>query len=74
MNKQTIWWNLHKIGISQNLMCKFGLHHYTNEFVGLLHARCGNCNERVQVSTPYDYEPSGGRNKYDEKGFLTYDD
>ena len=68
-----LWKNLHKIGVPQDLLCNLGLHHLTNEFVGILYGRCGNCKERVQVATPYTYEPHAGRNKYDEKGFLTYD-
>ena len=70
---QKAWWFLYKQGVSQDFLCSIGLHHYTNEFVGLLHARCGNCERRIQVCTPYDYEPSVGRNKFDENGFLTYD-
>ena len=70
---QKIWWFLHKQKVSQDLLCRYGLHHYINEFVGLLHKRCGNCKKRVQITMPYDYKAGGGRNKYDKDGFLTYD-
>jgi hypothetical protein len=71
--KQRIWWTLHKWQVPQDTLCDLGLHHFTNKNVGLLHAHCGNCKQRVQVADPYSYTPSLGRNKYDENGFLTYD-
>lgn len=72
--KQLIWWKLHKVGVSQNFLCGLGLHHYSREpWAGLLHMYCGSCKKRIRVATPYSYDPSGGTNKYDADGLLTYD-
>ena len=61
-----LWQLLHRLRVPQFTLCDLGLHHYTNEWVGLLSARCGHCHKRVQVADPYSYEPHGGRNKYME--------